>query len=247
MLSGERIQGWNLKPGPGARFRKRHHHKYRVGSVRRLRRVGFYPNQMGWGDRWTILESGKTDFWENDQEIYLFVIFLIFLHFKRTFFSILTYFLIFNKKFVQSLSLIILLFLNLFLIWILKSFITYLSKMYIYIYYMYVNCMNLLFFSHNPLNSNPLGHLVFRLKLPNSMIFNVSNWIVYIKRKIGLVFSGMYMGELVRLVLEDMIEEGLIFTNQDTSVLSQKGAFPTRYTYIGPLKSCTVSLYHCTE
>ncbi|XP_023321615.1 hexokinase type 2 isoform X2 [Eurytemora carolleeae] len=43
------------------------------------------------------------------------------------------------------------------------------------------------------------------------------------------MISGMYMGELVRLVLEDMIEEGLIFTNQDTSVLSQKGAFPTRF------------------
>ena len=40
--------------------------------------------------------------------------------------------------------------------------------------------------------------------------------------------SGMYMGELVRLVLEDMIEEELIFTNQDTSVLKEKGSFPTR-------------------
>ena len=38
----------------------------------------------------------------------------------------------------------------------------------------------------------------------------------------------MYMGELVRLVLEDMVEEGLIFNNLHTDLIRQRGSFPTR-------------------
>merc|ERR1719319_1138756 len=43
------------------------------------------------------------------------------------------------------------------------------------------------------------------------------------------MISGMYMGELLRLVLEDLVKEGLIFHDLDTSQLHQKGAFPTRF------------------
>ena len=38
----------------------------------------------------------------------------------------------------------------------------------------------------------------------------------------------MYMGELMRLVLEDMVEEGLIFNNLNTNLIKERGAFPTR-------------------
>jgi len=49
------------------------------------------------------------------------------------------------------------------------------------------------------------------------------------KQTFEKMISGMYMGELVRLVVEDMIEEGLIFSHQDTSLITQRGAFPTKF------------------
>jgi len=43
------------------------------------------------------------------------------------------------------------------------------------------------------------------------------------------MISGMYMGELVRLVVEDMVEEGLMFPGQDTNILRTCGSFPTSF------------------
>ena len=48
------------------------------------------------------------------------------------------------------------------------------------------------------------------------------------KQTFEKMISGMYMGELVRLVVEDMIQEGLIFNNMDTKRIQERGAFPTR-------------------
>ena len=45
----------------------------------------------------------------------------------------------------------------------------------------------------------------------------------------ALGISGMYMGELVRLVLVDMIDEGLMLVNQQTSKLRLPGTFPTKF------------------
>ena len=42
------------------------------------------------------------------------------------------------------------------------------------------------------------------------------------------MISGMYMGELVRLVVEDLIEEGLIFAGLETSNIRIKGSFHTK-------------------
>jgi len=49
------------------------------------------------------------------------------------------------------------------------------------------------------------------------------------KQTFEKMISGMYMGELVRLVLEDMVEEGLIFNNLNTDLIRQRGSFPTRF------------------
>ena len=43
------------------------------------------------------------------------------------------------------------------------------------------------------------------------------------------MISGMYMGELVRLVVLDTIQEGLIFQNQNTTKFRTSGSFPTKY------------------
>ena len=43
------------------------------------------------------------------------------------------------------------------------------------------------------------------------------------------MISGMYMGELVRLVVLDIIQEGLIFQNQNTTKFRTSGSFPTKY------------------
>ena len=43
------------------------------------------------------------------------------------------------------------------------------------------------------------------------------------------MISGMYMGEVVRQVLVDLIEEGLIFTNDKIDNLLEKGSFLTKY------------------
>jgi len=49
------------------------------------------------------------------------------------------------------------------------------------------------------------------------------------KQTFEKMISGMYMGELVRLVLLDMIEEGLIFQNQNINTLRRSGTFPTSF------------------
>jgi len=43
------------------------------------------------------------------------------------------------------------------------------------------------------------------------------------------MISGMYMGEVVRQVLVDLIEEGLIFTKDNIDKLLEKGGFLTKY------------------
>ena len=43
------------------------------------------------------------------------------------------------------------------------------------------------------------------------------------------MISGMYMGELVRLVVLDTVQEGLIFQNQNTTKFRTSGSFPTKY------------------
>ena len=43
------------------------------------------------------------------------------------------------------------------------------------------------------------------------------------------MISGMYMGEVVRQVLVDLIEEGLIFTKDNIEKLLEKGGFLTKY------------------
>eukprot|EP00092_Neocalanus_flemingeri_P034173 GFUD01037166.1.p1 GENE.GFUD01037166.1~~GFUD01037166.1.p1 ORF type:complete len:544 (+),score=125.53 GFUD01037166.1:103-1734(+) len=49
------------------------------------------------------------------------------------------------------------------------------------------------------------------------------------KQTFEKMISGMYMGELVRLVVKDMVEEGLMFLNQNTNKLRILGNFPTKY------------------
>ena len=49
------------------------------------------------------------------------------------------------------------------------------------------------------------------------------------KQTFEKMISGMYMGELVRLVVVDMVDEGLMFVNQHTSKLRVPGSFPTKY------------------
>ena len=49
------------------------------------------------------------------------------------------------------------------------------------------------------------------------------------KQTFEKMISGMYMGELVRLVLVDMIDEGLMLVNQQTSKLRLPGTFPTKF------------------
>ncbi len=43
------------------------------------------------------------------------------------------------------------------------------------------------------------------------------------------MISGMYMGEVVRQVLVDLVEEGLIFATKDTSNVFRRGRFFTKY------------------
>ena len=43
------------------------------------------------------------------------------------------------------------------------------------------------------------------------------------------MISGMYMGELVRLVMLDMVDEGLMLVDHDTEKLRLSGSFPTKY------------------
>ena len=49
------------------------------------------------------------------------------------------------------------------------------------------------------------------------------------KQTFEKMISGMYMGELVRLVILDMMDEGLIFQNQNTNKLRYHGTFPTSF------------------
>ena len=49
------------------------------------------------------------------------------------------------------------------------------------------------------------------------------------KQTFEKMISGMYMGELTRQVLVDMVWEGLIFTDKDTDKLFEWGRFYTRY------------------
>uniref|UniRef100_A0A914X0H8 Phosphotransferase n=1 Tax=Plectus sambesii TaxID=2011161 RepID=A0A914X0H8_9BILA len=43
------------------------------------------------------------------------------------------------------------------------------------------------------------------------------------------MISGMYMGELVRVVLEHLTKEGLLFEGSTSTALFRRGAFPTKY------------------
>jgi len=49
------------------------------------------------------------------------------------------------------------------------------------------------------------------------------------KQTFEKMISGMYMGELVRQVLVDLVWEELIFVDQNTDRLFEKGAFLTKY------------------
>lgn len=42
------------------------------------------------------------------------------------------------------------------------------------------------------------------------------------------MISGMYLGELVRIVLEDLAREGHLF-HGNYDAIEQKGCFPTKY------------------
>jgi hexokinase len=48
-------------------------------------------------------------------------------------------------------------------------------------------------------------------------------------RKAGKLFSGKYLGELTRLVLVKLAEEGLMFGGKIPSQLLRPGSFPTRF------------------
>ena len=43
------------------------------------------------------------------------------------------------------------------------------------------------------------------------------------------MISGMYMGELIRQILVDLIEDNLIFSGCDRDILLEKGSFPSRF------------------
>jgi len=43
------------------------------------------------------------------------------------------------------------------------------------------------------------------------------------------MISGMYMGEVVRQVLVDLVDEGLIFDGCDTKNIYERGRFYTKY------------------
>lgn len=43
------------------------------------------------------------------------------------------------------------------------------------------------------------------------------------------MISGMYMGELVRLVLVKLTQEGLLFNGKCSDMLLEKGSFYTKY------------------
>ena len=43
------------------------------------------------------------------------------------------------------------------------------------------------------------------------------------------MISGMYMGEIVRLILVDMTNEGLLFGGVGSEILSEKGSFYTKF------------------
>ena len=42
------------------------------------------------------------------------------------------------------------------------------------------------------------------------------------------LISGMYLGELVRLILVDAVKQGIIFDGQEQGALLSKGKFETR-------------------
>lgn len=55
------------------------------------------------------------------------------------------------------------------------------------------------------------------------------------------MISGMYMGELVRVVLEHLAKEGLLFEGNTSGSLFRRGAFPTKYVSEIERYSITVS------
>ena len=60
------------------------------------------------------------------------------------------------------------------------------------------------------------------------------------------MISGMYMGEVVRQVLVDLIEEGLIFTKDNIDKLLEKGSFLTKY--VSEMESDPVGVFvRCRE
>ena len=63
--------------------------------------------------------------------------------------------------------------------------------------------------------------------MPVRIFFCVDYSFIF-KARFGNIVSGMYMGELVRLVLEDCVEEGLLFSGLNTAQLHIPGTFPTK-------------------
>ena len=60
------------------------------------------------------------------------------------------------------------------------------------------------------------------------------------------MISGMYMGEVARQVLVDLVKENLIFVGKDTSNLMQHGRFYTKY--VSEIESDPVGVFdHCRE
>ena len=49
------------------------------------------------------------------------------------------------------------------------------------------------------------------------------------KQTFEKIISGMYMGELIRHILVDLIQDNLIFSGCDTNKLLETGSFPTRF------------------
>ena len=54
-------------------------------------------------------------------------------------------------------------------------------------------------------------------------------WIKSYKSSLLNVFLGMYMGELIRQVLVDLMKDDLIFIGVDRERLLERGSFFTRY------------------
>ena len=70
---------------------------------------------------------------------------------------------------------------------------------------------------------NKYNHTINRTKPFSAMI---SLLVVYLQVYEKLI-SGMYLGELTRLVLVDVINQGILFSGKMPGKLAVKGSFPT--------------------